>query len=135
MVQEKWNVFVTFCQDRFSTSACIVCWWMCPAWWQLLTCGNYQECGGWNQYHLVDPDTGPSVVRAWFQSETILFIDVVADGDFDGMMEAKVEPPVTGISGEDEGAVPSSRQWNERSYSGLTRLQENRLSKYTARRL
>ena len=85
---------------------------------------------GWNQYHLVDLDTGLSVVRARFQLETIPFIDVVADGDFDGTMEAKVE--VTRTSSEDEGAGPSSRQWNERSESELTRLQENRHSKSTA---
>ena len=85
---------------------------------------------GWNQYHLLDLDTGLSVVRARFQLETIPFIDVVAGGDFDGTMEAKVE--VTPTSSEDEGAGPSSRQWNERSESELTRLQENRHSKSTA---
>ena len=87
---------------------------------------------GWNQYHLVDLDTGLSVVRARFQLETIPFIDVVTDGEFDGTMEAKVEPQVTRTSSVDEGAGPSSRQWNERSKSELTRLQENRHSKSTA---
>ena len=37
---------------------------------------------GWNQYHLLDLDTGLSVVRARFKLETMPFIDVVTDGEW-----------------------------------------------------
>ena len=45
LFRKKWNVFVTLCQDGFSTSTFSVCWLMCSAWWQNLACDSYQECG------------------------------------------------------------------------------------------
>ena len=82
---------------------------------------------GWNQYHLVDIDTGESVVRARYQLDTIPFLDIMApDEDFE--LEIQVTHPEMAPTSNSE---PSSRQWNDRSDADLDRLQESRHSKST----
>lgn len=91
--------------------------------------------GGWNQYHLVDMDTGETVVRARYQLEVIPFIDMGFEEDFgEMMMEADVPPePFTSPSEVSMPVVPAvKRTWTERSEGDLVRLQENRHSKSTS---
>ena len=124
--------FVTCCQDGFSTSPFSVCLWLCPAWRQNLACDSYQECGG------VEPI--PSGGSGHWPVSRLSSIPVGNDTIYwrcDGRRFRRDHRRQDRTTSDtylelDEGAGPSSRQWNERSESELTRLQENRHSKSTA---
>ena len=89
---------------------------------------------GWNQYHLVDIDTGHSCVAARYQLERIPFLDTdLADDIFEADVVVKeAEEEVVGTDLADEKPVGPVRLWSNRTEDDLVRLQENPHSKSTS---
>ena len=90
---------------------------------------------GWNQFHLVDLDSGVRAMKARFQLETLPFVDVSMDDSFtaegDGVEYAVA--PTSAETAEDRSAKPTvNRKWRNRSDADLTYLQEMRHSKSTS---
>ena len=90
---------------------------------------------GWNQYHLVDIDTGHSCVAARYQLTVIPFLNTLMDGEtFDTAVRPTEDPKTsvdTDLHVDDDGRGPT-RLWSNRTDLDLQRLQENRHSKSTS---
>ena len=116
-------------QSLISVGECVCCdgrVWMVSA---------IQNRFGWNQFHLVDLDSGVRAVKARFQLETLLFVDVSMDDSFtaedDGVEDAVA--PTSAETAEDRSAKPTVNwKWRNRSDADLTHLQDMRHSKSTS---
>ena len=89
---------------------------------------------GWNQYNLVDIDTGHSCVAARYQLERIPCLDTdLVDDIFEAeIIVEETEEEVVGTNLDDEKPVGPARLWSNRTEDDLVRLQENRHSKSTS---
>ena len=89
---------------------------------------------GWNQFHLVDIDTGHNCVAARYQLERILFLDTdLADDIFEAdVVVEETEEDVVGTDLVDERPVGPAQLWSNHTDDDLVRLQENRRFKSTS---